>query len=185
MTKEKSEYDLQAEAVAAKLGIKVTAVYQGGECPPRAKRGKDSQRTAKDCPQCGTVHGDKFMVTVEREGWDIKKRIAFGFWAGFSDCYVERYPRGKPHRTFVPGATGGGHMPPDINSKWVHVKHTPSVYSLLSCLASDSSGPTDPDEVYREYGEMPPSQALAIAGFAQQVQNFFTEDELRVLQEVQ
>jgi len=61
----------------------------------------------------------------------------------------------------------------------------PNEYDIMSILSSDMSSPTDPDEVYREYGEMLPSQATRIANFAKRIQRFFTETELEELQEIQ
>lgn len=61
----------------------------------------------------------------------------------------------------------------------------PGYYDILSCVGAEASAPTDPDEVVSEYGRMEPWQAVAVAKFAQRLQNFFTEDELRQLSEIQ
>ena len=58
-------------------------------------------------------------------------------------------------------------------------------YSVLAAINSDAYSPTDPDEVAAEYGDMKPSQAIAIARFAKRLQTFFTEDELEALAEIQ
>lgn len=42
-----------------------------------------------------------------------------------------------------------------------NVFHRPTVYDVLSCLSW--GGPTTPDDVVEEYGEMKPSQAIACA----------------------
>ena len=60
----------------------------------------------------------------------------------------------------------------------------PGYYDILACVSSDSSMPTDPDEVVVELGEMKPSQAIAAAKFAARLQRFFSPDELQVLSEV-
>jgi len=61
----------------------------------------------------------------------------------------------------------------------------PTPYDVLSCISSEASSPTNPDEVFAEYGDMKPSQAVAIAKFAQKLQDFFTGAELESLQEIQ
>lgn len=61
----------------------------------------------------------------------------------------------------------------------------PGYYDILACVSSDASMPTDPDELAAELGPMPPSQAVAAARFAERLQAFFTEDELRKLGEIQ
>lgn len=61
----------------------------------------------------------------------------------------------------------------------------PSAYTILACVSSDAHSPTDPDEVVREFGAMPPSQALAAAAFTKRLQAFFTEAELGALAEIQ
>jgi hypothetical protein len=60
----------------------------------------------------------------------------------------------------------------------------PGYYDVLSCVSSDAHMPTDPDEVVDELGEMPPSQAIATAKFAERLQAFFTEGELEQLAEI-
>lgn len=61
----------------------------------------------------------------------------------------------------------------------------PDAYGLLSCVSSESSMPTDPDEVVAEMGDMKPSQAIRVADFAKRLQAFFSEDELEALREIQ
>lgn len=61
----------------------------------------------------------------------------------------------------------------------------PGYYDVLSSVGSDAQSPTDPDEVAREYGDMRPSQAIAVARFAERLQRFFTESELEKLAEIQ
>lgn len=58
-------------------------------------------------------------------------------------------------------------------------------YSVLACISSDAQGPTNPDEVYEEFGDMKPSQAIAISEFAKKLQAFFTEKEIEALSEIQ
>lgn len=61
----------------------------------------------------------------------------------------------------------------------------PTAYSVLACISSEANSPTDPDEVYREFGDMPPSQAVRVADFAKRLQAFFTAKELEALSEIQ
>ena len=61
----------------------------------------------------------------------------------------------------------------------------PTPYDILSCVSADAFSPTDPDEVAAEYGDMKPSQAIAVARFAKRLQAFFWEDELEALGEIQ
>lgn len=61
----------------------------------------------------------------------------------------------------------------------------PTAYDVLACISLDALSPTDPDEVVDEFGEMKPSQAIAVAEFAKKLQAFFTRDELKALGEIQ
>ena len=61
----------------------------------------------------------------------------------------------------------------------------PTEYNVLAALGADASAPTDPDEVYEEYGDLKPSQAQAIARFARRLQTFFSDKELEALMEIQ
>jgi len=70
-----------------------------------------------------------------------------------------------------------------IHNKKNDIKPTP--YDVLACLSGGAAGYTDPDEVYREYGEMLPSEAIRIANFTKRLQRFFSEAELNELQEIQ
>ena len=63
-------------------------------------------------------------------------------------------------------------------------KH-PTAYDVLSCISSDASQPEDPDEVYAEYGNMKPSQCIAIAEFSKKLKQFFSKEELEALAEIQ
>lgn len=60
----------------------------------------------------------------------------------------------------------------------------PSYYDILSCVSSEATSPTDPDEVVAEFGEMKPSQAIRIAKWAAKLQAFFTEAEIDALSEI-
>lgn len=61
----------------------------------------------------------------------------------------------------------------------------PTAYTVLACISSDVSMPTDPDEVVQELGEMKPSQAIATAKFAKRLQGFFRDKEIEELSEIQ
>jgi len=60
----------------------------------------------------------------------------------------------------------------------------PTTYDILACVSSDMSCPTDPDEVAAEFGEMKPSQAIAIAAHAAKLQAFFTKAEQAAISEI-
>jgi hypothetical protein len=62
---------------------------------------------------------------------------------------------------------------------------TPTAYDILCCVASDAQCPTDPDEVVAEFGDMKPSQAIAVANRAKELQALFNPTELRALSEIQ
>jgi hypothetical protein len=57
----------------------------------------------------------------------------------------------------------------------------PTAYDVLASLGGE---PTQADEVYAEFGPMPPSDCERIAAFGRKLQAFFTEEELDALQEV-
>jgi hypothetical protein len=62
---------------------------------------------------------------------------------------------------------------------------TPGYYDILACIASDATCPTDPDEVAREFGPMPPSQCVAVAKAAKALRAFFSKEEIEALTEIQ
>jgi hypothetical protein len=62
---------------------------------------------------------------------------------------------------------------------------TPTEYHVLACVSGESQNPTDPDEVYEEFGNMKPSQARDIATFTKLIQSFFRPEELADLREIQ
>ena len=61
----------------------------------------------------------------------------------------------------------------------------PTAYTVLSSTSSEANSSTDPDEVAQEFGNMLPSQAIAVAKFAKRLQDFFTGEELEALSEIQ
>ena len=65
-----------------------------------------------------------------------------------------------------------------------HEGKRPTAYDVLACISSDAYAPTDPDEVAEEYGDIKPSQAIAVAKFAKRLQAFFIDDELEALSEI-
>lgn len=183
---EPSQYEKQALEVAQKIGIEVIAAYQGNQCPEWAGTGERLPNPYKShgCSECGDMHGDKYRVTIKRVG--KKGSVSFDYWASWADCNVEitgkmvgNGPAFK--KTGLPYYDANKYFVGNV----VKRKHTPSYYDILCCVSSDASGPTDPDEVVREYGNMLPSRAIAIAAHARKLQTFFTADELTLLTEVQ
>ena len=107
----------------------------------------------------GCIHGDRYRITVKRAAEEFGSSItAFG-------------PRSISFDYWNSMAD-------------MQADRRPSVYDILSTLASESHAPTDPDEVAEEFGDTPPSQAIAIAKFAQRLQDFFTEQEFGDLGEI-
>lgn len=114
---EPSKYEERARTIAGQIGIEVIAAYQGNECPERSV--KDPFRTYSTCKDCGSIHGDKYRVTIKRCG-----------------------------------------------------------------VALDAQGSTDPDEIFEEYGPMPPSKAEQIAQATRKLQAFFTPADIEALSHV-
>jgi len=56
--------------------------------------------------------------------------------------------------------------------------HEPTAYEILVSLGEISRCSPNPDEVYEEFGEMKPSQAIGMANFAKRVRKFLTRKEL-------
>lgn len=193
-----NEYEVQGRDVARKLGLEIRAAYQGNQCPGWGGSKPTTiprYTTAMDCPECGGIHGDKYRVTIKRVGrTGPGSALHFDFWASWSDCFAllaevermtpqERVKRGWPRHEWslssldrVVGTRG---------RLWLRRKHTPTEYTILACVSSDMSCPTDADEVHAEFGDMRPSQAEAIAAHARKLQAFFTEEERAILSEVQ
>lgn len=64
-----------------------------------------------------------------------------------------------------------------------HKVQKPSAYDVLSCLSVGHY--ESPDDVYEMFGEMKPSQAIAIYEEDRALQNLFTELQLEELSEIQ
>jgi len=60
----------------------------------------------------------------------------------------------------------------------------PTPYDVLATVSSEVTLPIDPDEVYRELGPMPSSQALQAAEFSKKLRWFFSKHEQEELQEI-
>ena len=60
----------------------------------------------------------------------------------------------------------------------------PGYYDVLPCVASDASGPIDPDEAAEEYGPMRPSQAVAMVRWTKRLQRFFSGEEIEALTKI-
>ena len=74
-----SEYDDKAEAFLAKFALKVRTVHHGDCCP---KWDSTQERSGhRGCPQYGTIHGDRYRVTISRKGGG---RVSFDFWNSLS-----------------------------------------------------------------------------------------------------
>lgn len=183
-----SQYEIQAQSVADAIGIEVLTAFQGSQCPAWADgKRRDRMRTRMDCADCGTVHGDKFRVTIRRKGTK-GAALHFDFWASWSDCnttagqarkmnFEERKAR---HIVLLPSQLA--HM---ADYERIKCQHKPSVYDVLCSVSSDLSMPTEADDVAEEFGDMKPSQAERIARHARNLQAFFTEAERSQLAEVQ
>lgn len=181
-----NQYEVQGRDVARKLGIEIKCAFQGNQCPEWSGRSKPTW-AHNACAECGDIHGDKFRVTIKRTGrTGPGSSFSFDFWASWSDCYatvaelermtvLQRKAKGAPQYGWQ--SEHGSHV--------VKLKHTPNEYDILSCVGSDVNGYTDADEVYHEFGEMPPSRAEAIAAHTRKLQAFFTEAERTILAEVQ
>jgi hypothetical protein len=79
--KEQSKYTKQAAEFLSRNGLKMRATFKGmDKCP---KWGSDPARVAGSCATCGNIHGDRFRVTLWREG--KPGRVSFDFWGSYHD----------------------------------------------------------------------------------------------------
>ncbi|HEY8310620.1 MAG TPA: hypothetical protein VIG47_08690 [Gemmatimonadaceae bacterium] len=134
-------------------------------------------------------------MTIKRKGrTGPGAAIHFDFWASWSDCYVsyddawkmtpgKRIKAGLPYG--IANASDDKTVKGARGALWYRRKHTPSEYDILSCVGSDLNNPIDADDVVRDFGDMLPSRAEAIASFARKLQAFFTAEERAILSEVQ
>ena len=98
----------------------------------------------------------------------------------------ERYIHGDRFRVTIKRKAGKS-MSFDFWNSLHDAQHgnPPTAYNILSCVSSDAQNPTNPDDVFEEFGEMKPSQAVMIAKFALKLQSFFSSEELEALSEIQ
>ena len=154
-----TDYDRQATEFLREYGFDITIEGGQGECPPWAD-GKGGK-----CPrgECGSTHGGDYIVTISRPG----------------ECKIGHPPFERCDHQKELSFPFWGSLADYREAK------DPSWYDVLSCLSSDASYSTSPDEVAEEFGPMKPSQALRIADFAWRLQHFFSKAELEALSEIQ
>jgi len=107
----------------------------------------------------GCTHGDRYRVTIKRNAEEFGSSItAFGPRSISFDYWNSYHDMRESKR--------------------------PTAYDVLTTVGSDSQPPTDADEVLEEYGPMKIAQARLVATFARRLQDFFTEQELEDLSEI-
>ena len=133
-----SEYTEQAQAFLDRFGLRFRATFKGDKCP-----------------ECRTIHGDRYRVTISRRGDYVgnqnltPKRIAFDFWGSFADQQA--------------GVA-------------------PTAYDVLACISGDIYCPDDFEEEFcSEYGYERDRRAEATfrrcSVFAKRLRKFFTTSE--------
>ena len=134
--------------------------------------------------------GDEMGMDYERQGTEFLRRFAFRLVVRFVDS---RCPPWEDRRDHIHGdhyrvtvRRGRKSLSFDYWNSYQDraAGKSPTSCDILACLSSNISAPTDPDEVAQEFGEMKPSQAIAIAKFARRLQRFFTPEEQEALMEI-
>jgi len=75
-----TEYDQQAEDFLAQNAIGFRAKHRGDKCPKWGGY-EPKPRHGGECRQCGTIHGDRYRVTLWRIGWGGPGgTVSFDFW---------------------------------------------------------------------------------------------------------
>lgn len=170
-----SKYEENALRIANEIGIEIKTCYQGGQCPEWSASERSYRNT---CEDCGTIHGDKYRVTIKRKG--LKNAgISFDYWASWASCNkTVRELRAMKHSEIQKlGIALTSGLLHEHDSNVVKIRHKPSDYDILACISGDMFGSTNPDEIYEEFGEMKPSRALHIAEHNLKLQSFFSEAE--------
>jgi len=80
-----TDYEKQAQMFLDKYGMTVRATFKGDRCPAWAG---EAGRENASC-QCGTVHGDRYRVTIGRKGGG---RVSFDFWNSQKDMQEGKEP---------------------------------------------------------------------------------------------
>ena len=92
-----TQYDEQAQTFLDKHGLKIRITYKGDRCPlwvpadDYATKHAGALRTINACPECGTVHGDRYRVTIFEPG-SGRGRLAFDFWGSLADREAGEHP---------------------------------------------------------------------------------------------
>ena len=73
-----TDYEAQAQAFLDQFGLRFRAVQHGDRCPPWC--GEDEK---------GCCHGDRYRVTISREG---SGRLSFDFWNSVKDVQDGKEP---------------------------------------------------------------------------------------------
>ena len=77
---EPKDYEKQATDFLTRHGLKLRATFKGDRCPPWA--GDPGRKVGGECPDCGTIHGARYRVTIWRQGGG---RLTFDFWNSLQD----------------------------------------------------------------------------------------------------
>ena len=89
MTTETTEYDKQAQTFLDTHGMTIRITHKGDRCPPW-RDGRTASRFGA-CACCGTVHGDRYRVTICEPG-SGRGRLAFDFWGSYADRQNAEHP---------------------------------------------------------------------------------------------
>lgn len=157
---EKTEYDLQAETFCTKYGIKIECIYQG------------------HYPyfQDETKKRAVYLISISRQSSrhdriKTSRPISFTFGQSINRSYAKQFSTDRI-------AT-------------VPVKREPSNYDILACMASDSHDPgTFETDFCPNFGYDPDSRKgletyLKVQEQYRKIVDFFSEEEIEALQEIQ
>ncbi len=158
---ESTDYNKQANDFLTEHHLTLDTAFKGDKCPPWRK-GKPTSRDA--CPECGSVHGDLYRVTIRRPTHDAvwsngepgPRSLSFNFWGSYADQQ-------------------------DGNR--------PSAYDVLACISSEVYCPESFGLFCSDFGyDQDSRQAEATfkrcAAFAVKLGAFFSESELEALAEI-
>ncbi len=82
--KKANEYTGQAQAFLDNNGLKLRATFKGmDKCPDWVAGDNSTSNYPSACKTCGSVHGDRYRVTLWRDG--KPGRVSFDFWGSYRD----------------------------------------------------------------------------------------------------
>lgn len=180
-----SQYTEQAETFLKSHNLEFRAVLVGNDCPPfceDAQADRDTDKT-NTFPRRTHIHGKHYRCTVSGKE---RGHVSFDFWNSYAD---EEYNAlgTKSHRLGETVFKFGERLRDGQQVRLATKGRTVAAYDLLACIQKRDPGTFEDfcgDFGYDTDSRRADTTHQAVRQEWQKVRRFFTQDEIRELQEI-